>query len=299
MMPIRRDIRFALPRERACDWHVEGVPVTHFFNALSLLFPAGERFFIDSVRYYRDRIEGPELRKQVMGFIGQEAMHTREHVEYNDLLEARGLPAHKLDARLQAILAFARKVLPPSLQLAQTVALEHYTAMLADLMLSETGTRLDGSVEGYRQMWLWHALEETEHKSVSYDVWNLVIKPGPARYLMRTGTMLTTTLLFWLIVFDYHLRLMCRHGRRIGKFGGYWRLVKFLYGPRHGVFANIAREWLRFFKPGFHPWDHNNRRHLERIDSLVAEIDETNARHAATAVPRRVPLHPPGTRRGA
>jgi hypothetical protein len=288
-----------LPRERACDWHVEGVPVTHFFNALSLLFPAGERFFIDSVRYYRDRIEGPELRKQVMGFIGQEAMHTREHVEYNDLLEARGLPAHKLDARLQAILAFARKVLPPSLQLAQTVALEHYTAMLADLMLSETGTRLDGSVEGYRQMWLWHALEETEHKSVSYDVWNLVIKPGPARYLMRTGTMLTTTLLFWLIVFDYHLRLMCRHGRRIGKFGGYWRLVKFLYGPRHGVFANIAREWLRFFKPGFHPWDHNNRRHLERIDSLVAEIDETNARHAATAVPRRVPLHPPGTRRGA
>jgi predicted metal-dependent hydrolase len=160
---------------------------------------------MDSVRHYRDQIDDPDLKKQVMGFIGQEAMHTREHVEYNDLLQAAGLPAHKLDKRLWAILNFGRKVLPPSLQLAQTVALEHYTAMLADLLLAETGSRIEGSVDGYKQMWLWHALEETEHKSVSYDVWNTVIKPGPKRYLMRTGTMLATTVLFWLIVFDYHL----------------------------------------------------------------------------------------------
>ena len=71
--------------------------MTHFFNALSLLFPAGERFFMDSVRNYRDRIHDPVLRKQVLGFIGQEAMHTREHVDYNDLLQTAGLPAHKLD----------------------------------------------------------------------------------------------------------------------------------------------------------------------------------------------------------
>jgi len=299
IMPVRRDIRFALPPERACDWHVEGVPVTHFFNALSLLFPAGERFFMDSVRHYRDRIDDPDLKKQVMGFIGQEAMHTREHVEYNDLLQVAGLPAHKLDKRLWAILNFGRKVLPPSLQLAQTVALEHYTAMLADLLLAETGSRIEGSVDGYKQMWLWHALEETEHKSVSYDVWNTVIKPGPKRYLMRTGTMLATTVLFWLIVFDYHLALMRRHKRRIGKFSGWWKLFKFLYGPRHGVFPSIAMEWLRFFKPGFHPWDHNNRQHLERIDGLISQIDATNAQYASQAAPRRVPLHPAGSPRAA
>ncbi|WP_321925862.1 metal-dependent hydrolase [Paraburkholderia guartelaensis] len=297
MMPIRRDIRFALPPERACDWHAEGVPVTHFFNALSLLFPAGERFFMDAVRHYRDRIEDPELKKQVMGFIGQEAMHTREHVEYNDLLQAASLPAHKLDKRLWAILNFARKVLPPSLQLAQTVALEHYTAMLADLLLADTGTRIEGSVAGYKQMWLWHALEETEHKSVSFDVWNLVIEPGAKRYLMRTGTMLATTVLFWLIVFDYHLALLRAHRRRQGKVRGMWKLVKFLYGPRHGVFPGIALEWLRFFKPGFHPWDHDNRRHLARIDGLVGQIDETNAQYASRAAPRRVPLHPAATPR--
>ncbi|WP_322106198.1 metal-dependent hydrolase [Paraburkholderia sp. J41] len=297
MMPIRRDIRFALPPERACDWHVEGVPVTHFFNALSLLFPAGERFFMDSVRHYRDRIENPELKRQVMGFIGQEAMHTREHVEYNDLLQASGLPAHKLDKRLWAILNFARKVLPPSLQLAQTVALEHYTAMLADLLLDESSPRIEGSVDGYKQMWLWHALEETEHKSVSFDVWNVVIEPGVKRYLMRTGTMLVTTALFWLIVFDYHCALLRAHRRGRGKVRGMGKLVKFLYGPRHGVFPGIALEWLRFFKPGFHPWDHDNRRHLARIDPLVEQIDATNAEYAAQAAPRRVPLHAAATPR--
>jgi predicted metal-dependent hydrolase len=102
MMPVRRDLRFNLPQERACDWHVQGSHVTHFFNALSLLFPAGERFFMDSVRNYRDQIDDPVLKKQVLGFIGQEAMHTREHVEYNDLLQEAGLPAHGDAGRLAA-----------------------------------------------------------------------------------------------------------------------------------------------------------------------------------------------------
>jgi predicted metal-dependent hydrolase len=290
-MPVRRDVRFALPPERASDWHVKGVPVTHFMNALSLLFPAGERFFMDSVRNYKDRIDDPVLKQQVLGFIGQEAMHTREHIEYNDLLQAAGLPAHRLDARLWAVLGFMKKVLPHAMQLAVTIALEHYTAMLANLLLSDPAHRIDGSVDGYTQMWMWHAMEETEHKAVSFDVWNTVMRPGPGRYLLRTGTMLVTTLIFWVIVFDFHVRLMASHRRRRGRFGGFGTLVAFLYGPRYGVFPGIAREWLGYFRPNFHPWDYDNRRYLQ-IDRLLAKIDETNARYAAQAAPRRVPLHP-------
>ena len=82
MLPIRRDIRFALPAERIKDWHEQGPFITHFFNALSLLFPQGELFFMDSVRHYRQRIDDPALKKEIQGFIGQEAMHSREHVAY-------------------------------------------------------------------------------------------------------------------------------------------------------------------------------------------------------------------------
>ncbi len=56
-----------------------------------------------------------------------------------------------------------------------------------------------------------------------------------------------------------------------------WRVVKYLYDPRYGVFPRIAAEWLSFFRPGFHPWDHDNRAQLARIDSLVAAVDASNA----------------------
>ncbi|WP_179400612.1 metal-dependent hydrolase [Burkholderia guangdongensis] len=279
VMPVRRDLVFDLPVERAKDWHAMGPHVTHFFNALSLLFPAGERFFMDSVRHYRDRIDDPVLKKQVMGFIGQEAMHTREHVEYNEMLQANRLPARKLDQRVWSILGFMKRKLPHSVQLAHTIAAEHYTAMLADLLLRDP-SRLEGSVEGYRQMWVWHALEETEHKSVSFDVWNAAMKPGLRRYLMRVGVYLLTTLTFWPSVFAMHATLLWADRKRrarserpslLDSARGMLRLTAFLYGPRHGLFPSITREWLSFLRPGFHPWDHDNRQYLTRVDALVAE----------------------------
>ncbi|NWE45027.1 metal-dependent hydrolase [Pseudomonas gingeri] len=276
MLPIRRDIHPELPAERIKDWHAEGPWVTHFFNALSLLFPSGELFFMDSVRHYRDQVHDPELRQAIQGFIGQEAMHSREHVRYNDLLQAAGLPAHKLDRRLRFILDFQKKHFAPSFNLAITIALEHYTAMLADLLLRDP-SRFGDSVEGYRQMWTWHALEETEHKSVAFDVWNSVIKSGPKRYLLRTGAMLSTTLLFWLVVFDFHVRLLIADRKAGHHWQGLWRMVKYLFGWR-GVFPRIALPWLDYFKPGFHPWDHDNRAQLERIDGLMEAINRTAAK---------------------
>ena len=207
MMPVRRDLRFNLPPERACDWHVQGSHVTHFFNALSLLFPAGERFFMDSVRNYRDQIDDPVLKKQVLGFIGQEAMHTREHIEYNDLLQEAGLPAHKLDKRLWAILNFGRKVLPHSYQLA-----DHRLprTLHGDARQPATGGRVAHRWIGrrlYADVDL--ACAGGNRAQVRFlDVWNTVLKPGLGRYLLRTGTMLATTLTFWLIVFDFHVRLL-------------------------------------------------------------------------------------------
>lgn len=270
-IPTRRDLRFALPAARACDWHAHGPYVTHFFNALSLLFPAGERYFIDAVRHYRDRIEDPELKRHVLGFIGQEAMHTREHIQYNAALDAAGLPTAALERRIAKLLDYGRKTLPHSIRLAQTVALEHYTAMLAGLLLDDD-TRIAGSVPAYALIWTWHALEETEHKSVSFDVWTTVVKAGPKRYFMRALTMLQVTLLFWTIVFTFHVRLLLADRRRGGHWRGMWRLMHFLFG-RRGIFPNIALEWLRFFKPSFHPWDHDNRAHLARIDAVVAAIE--------------------------
>jgi len=281
MMPVRRDVHPHLPPERISNWHERGNHITHFINALSIFFPAGERFFMDSVRHYRDQVTDPELSRAIAGFIGQEAMHTREHILYNRLMEDAGLPAAQMDRTVWKLLDLLRKILPKSWQLAHTIALEHYTAMLADGLLRDGSHMGTASETGYAQVWTWHALEETEHKAVAYDVWNTVMKPGLYRYLLRTFTMLTTTVTFWAMVFVFHIRLVMADKTCRNKLLGFGGVMKFLWGSP-GVLRKMIPEWFAYFRPGFHPWDDDNRAQLARIEPLIAEIEATAIRAGAS-----------------
>ncbi|WP_341774827.1 metal-dependent hydrolase [Burkholderia gladioli] len=252
-MPVRRDLRFSLKVERAADWHADGAAVTHFFNAPSLMFPIGERFFMDSVRDYRDQIDYPGLKQQVLGFIGQTAMHTREHVEYNEALQVMGLPARGFERRFEKAFALMKCLTPKSMRLAMTVALEHYTAIFGAELI-ESWSDLDCAEESYKQLWLWHALEETEHKAVSFDVWIAVMEPGVKRYLMRIAAFLEMTISFWLATFLIHVSLIRADHLADHRVRDMWRLVRRLYGPRQGLFPRMVRPWFAFFRPGFHPW---------------------------------------------
>lgn len=108
---------------------------------------------------------------------------------------------------------------------------------------------------------------------MSFDVWNAAIEPRFKRYAMRTLTMLQITARFLTIVFCFHVSLLIADRHRGGHLRELWTLICFLFG-RRGVFPNIALQWLRFFKPSFHPWDHDNRVHLARIDSVVAAVSD-------------------------
>jgi uncharacterized protein len=270
MMPVWRDLRFELPPERVCDWHGQGSSVTQFFNALSLQFPDGERFFIESVRNYREYIADPLLKQQVMGFIGQEAMHTREHAEYNALLSTQGIPVQRTQERLAELFNFYRRRLPKDIQLALTVSVEHHTAMLANWLLSNPEI-MKGAVEAYAQVWTWHALEETEHKAVAFDVWRAVMKPGLYTYLVRVVTYLLVSTAIWTGQCLIHSGLLYadrrnnRHHLR-----GLWRTWKLLFTPRRGIFPHCFKESLSFMRPDFHPWDHDNRHLLEQVDWIAA-----------------------------
>jgi len=156
-MPVRRDLHFPFPPERIRDWHGEGVHVTQFFNTLSIYFPEGEKFFIQAVRHYRDRITDPVQQQAVAGFIGQEAMHGREHRVFNALMDDAGLPASRIEEISTGRLKMAHKVFPPSYQLSMTIALEHLTAIMAADLLKRPGV-LAGSHPDYARLGRWHAL---------------------------------------------------------------------------------------------------------------------------------------------
>jgi predicted metal-dependent hydrolase len=148
--------------------------LSHLAANLSAVFPDGEDFFVRSVRHFRDQITDPELKRQVSGFIGQEAMHGREHRAFNDRLDQLGYPVKRIERFTRKGLAFRSRVATPTSNLAATAALEHFTATLAELLLTSQEVRDQFGHDEVRNLFLWHALEESEHKAVAFDVYKAV-----------------------------------------------------------------------------------------------------------------------------
>ncbi len=123
-------------------------------------------------------------------------MHGREHERYNQLLQDSSMPVQSMERLVIRVLGLAWKLTPQSWQLATTLALEHQTAIIADLLLSNPDL-LVGSDPAFRRLWQWNALEETEHKAVAYDVWNEAVGTGSVAYLVRSASMVVTSLAFW------------------------------------------------------------------------------------------------------
>jgi len=186
----RIDFDFAPGGDDLPRHFVAGDPVMSSVVAvLSSLFPEGEDFFVRSVRAYRDRITDPELRQQVAGFIGQEAMHGREHRELNERLACLGYPTRAVDRAIGWSSKVSEKLPSKSRRLAVTAALEHYTATLAEVLLHDEDARRMLTVDEVRNLFLWHAIEESEHKAVAFDVFQAV----SGNHRIRTWVMNITT----------------------------------------------------------------------------------------------------------
>ena len=229
-----------------------GIPLaTHLANGVNLLFPAGERFFVRSVRHYLDRIDDPTLRAQVKGFFGQEGHHANAHEKYFRVLEAQG---YDIQAFLKGYETIAfdviEKLSPPALRLAVTAALEHYTAIMAENALEERV--LDHAHPTMRALLLWHAAEEIEHKSVAFDVLKAV---HPSYALRMAGLAMATLTMtsFWFAGTTMFLRQDRRRGvKNVMAEAGRLQNEQGL-GKR--VFFRGIREYIR---RDFHPSQNDN-----------------------------------------
>jgi predicted metal-dependent hydrolase len=161
--------------------------LSHIFAAMSAFFPDGEDFFVRSVRRFRSQITDPELTAQVAGFIGQEAVHGRQHRAFNQRLGELGYPTPVFERLTKRSLAIRERVFTAKANLAATAALEHFTATFAELLLTDEETRLAPGDAGVRDLLLWHALEESEHKSVAFDVYRAVGGSERTRIITMKG----------------------------------------------------------------------------------------------------------------
>jgi hypothetical protein len=260
-----RDVDFGLDPAHAMDW-LDGSPEkTLFLNALSILFPPGERFFISSVLANRDKIIDPRLKQDVKAFCRQEAYHTREHVAYNRALSTF-VDAEKLERELTAYLDWVKRVAPEGDPLLATCALEHFTAIMAHALLEDRGY-LGGALPEYERLWIWHALEECEHKAVAFDVFRATMR-GPLRELRRAIVMWFTTVAFLQFIGKHCFALMRAQG--LAKKPASWvKLLWYVFGSP-GVLRRIVPPYLRYYNPGFHPNDIDDRAALARSRALIA-----------------------------
>ena len=186
---VPRDRRFGAGPSAPRLWHGGRVESTAIYNALSTTFPKGEAFFVDSVRAFRDGAP-PQLAEDIKAFTTQEVIHSREHDRFNRSAAEAGYDLSTLDERVELRLAIGRGR-PPVVNLAATMALEHFTAIFAHQLLADP-RHLDGADPEIAELWRWHAAEEIEHKAVAYDV---LQKIDPSYALRIAGLVLATALL--------------------------------------------------------------------------------------------------------
>ena len=261
-----RDERFnrdSTPRR----WWAGDAFGTAWHNALSATFPRGEAFFIEAVKAHRDGAD-PKLEAEIRAFVKQEINHTREHIAFNRLAEDHGYDIKGIDKRVAELLALT-KDRPAIANLAVTMALEHYTAMMAAEFLANPQHFADSDPE-VRDMWRWHAVEEIEHKGVAHDTWVHATRNWPRlrRWWVRSLMMLIVTRHF----LHHRARGMVDLLRQDGIGGARaWGGLLHYALARPGIVRRVAVPWLSYFLPGFHPWKLDDRALIALADTPYAD----------------------------
>ena len=222
-----------------------------FFNALSMSFPAGEQFFIDSVRTGLKTLPEAERLKyahEVQGFIGQEATHRRIHALFNGHLARLGYD-NEIERRTIAR-RHANAHRDPRMHAAATAATEHFTAIFADWILRHPEA-LEGAEPRLQTLWQWHSAEESEHRCTAFDIHHAM--GGSHLWRIRVFRYITTTFL------NDVLRQTMRnlwHDGSLFKWST-WRSGARLLFARDGLIRGNYGLWRDYLSPDFHPSQHN------------------------------------------
>lgn len=225
--------------------------MTMLLTGLSATFPEGERMFVRAVRAYEARLQDPDLKKRVKAFIGQEAHHGKEHQALNDLMKRKALPVAKIENMTETGIRYVEKLIGKKRSLAKTCALEHFTAMFAEAVLEHPELIADID-ERLKPLWIWHAIEESEHKAVAFDVFQDQVDS----YWIRSSQMAIDSV-FFLTFTALHARMLMKAAAKQESPPAYKKLsairrMKALWRHRK-VLQKLTRHYLSYYRQDFHP----------------------------------------------
>jgi uncharacterized protein len=274
--PVVRRLLIDLDTPPSRHWCGGDAFRTAWFNALSMSFPSGEQFFIDSVR--AGVLQLPEEQRArfepaIKAFIGQEATHRRIHALFNAHLATQGLVNHWEARAMRRIQVFEGQDVRGAV--GATAATEHLTAIMAEHLLSDPWT-LQGAEPRFVTMWLWHASEETEHRATAFDVYRAL--GGNEKWRLR---------LFRIITMHFLVDALRQTANNLWHDGTLWRVstwasgCRFLFG-RRGLLRTLAGPWRRYNRADFHPsqqdeslaisWLRDNATQFDRVGQPATTV---------------------------
>ena len=267
-IPVRRmDFEFddAVPK-----YWFGGDPLrTMILTALSCTFPEGERMFMRSVRHFQAGVTDPVLQKQVRAFIGQEAHHGKEHEAFNAFMGRKGVPTAFVEKYTKVGIGREEEFFSPERMLAKTCALEHFTAMFAETLLEHPDLIADID-DRLKPLWLWHAIEESEHKSVAFDVYQDQV----GSYWVRTSEMALTTVLFTFFSALHTHHLMKDDVEAKPYRQGVKKRLTGLWQHRQ-ILKELGKHYLQYYRPDFHPSQKDSsflrRKGLKKLQEWVGD----------------------------
>ena len=245
-LTIRR-LHVDLSRPFARHWCGGDAFRTAFCNALSMSFPVGEQFFIDSVRAgvaVLPEDSRARFDAEARGFIGQEATHRRIHSLFNGHLAQQGLD--NAWERRGMVRFASMQTMDARHKLGITAATEHLTAILSEWALAHPDACRSDDAR-LVTMWQWHFAEELEHKSSAFDLYHAI--GGDDVWRVRYFRSITR---FFLI------DLLRQTLNNLWRDRTWWRLstwvsaARLLFG-RAGLLPNLYRPWKQYLRRDFHP----------------------------------------------
>ncbi|MFT6510499.1 MAG: putative metal-dependent hydrolase [Parvibaculaceae bacterium] len=243
---VIRKIPFAYVDSIEPIWNPKKPEWSHMVNGASLTMPYLEPFLIKTVREAMMQLTDEGLKADARGFIGQEGQHYMNHQRYNDTLKRKGY-TDLSDVEAEMTEDYKR-LQGKSLRwrLAYTAGFETMTMGITEWLISARKDLFVDADPVVTSLILWHMVEETEHKTVAFELYQELF----GNYFAR---------LVGLVYATYHISKFSRRAyKRMMKRDGTWGSLRcrFRLWAMVAKFGwNIAPALLRSLFPGHHP-DH-------------------------------------------
>lgn len=240
-----------------------------YFASLSIFLTYGEDLVIDTARYHRDFIEDPVLKQRVTSLIGQEALHSKLHEELNDEFLKADLPVKLFRTWAGWVFDYGFNRLPQPMKLSLMAGIEHFTAVLAEYMMNHEHIFFQSQDEKQRAIWMWHMLEESEHKDIAYDVFQKLSH----NYALRIAGFFPAliTILVLISIASLIVPFYRKPSNLISPnyYKDMFRSFGLIFGFKDGVYGSSIKHIFDYLRPDFHPNDHDTSEFLEYYKKIL------------------------------